>query len=781
MTTDVATISRPITKFCFVPACDTDADANKLIPQQITSSLNATGKEQAAKIAKRLSSLSFSSIYCSNSPNALETAGAIRKGRECQVFSGKILREFNFGALAGRPDEEYRNILSRAIESQHYNTIEKRAFFRVAEGAENVMEAYSRVVSSLKEIASKNNEEYIIIVSHARLISAFVAGLFDRDIDAVKVEKNGVLMIAEHLGRFYFFDGKKISLSGKTAQEGLFDPAFLSDNIHEGWGAAADIFKDYSDEEVLASKQQFTRLADCHFRNNNNDTKIVEELALLCKSVITPGLKEKAKTLKELYYENLCNYEKTLFEKSSTEQPGYSKVLRDIIRPGAPHMNKLLLGLYEYGDTDSLSDYVLYLFNSFESMEERKSFVSEWAKKVFRDFQERKPISFPMMVKLLHERQISCVSIAGIPPFDNIEASLEILKKLSDIKVKGAEDALCWIYRGNRIGIDNNEVKLTLSREERLSGLKKLAERGNEDARIALRESYCANALDVETPCDFTKEERESGMKMFQENEKKSPFCAADAYWSNIVNGNPTKLRVKDRIKGLHDQSSSGDVQALSYLLCMYKRNALGDNPRISLGLSGQERLDKIEELVSVAMKNNFKLTDEIYNFFINMQKKNTLGKGENKISLNWTLEDRLERLEGLAEEFYAAEKVLIEAYRNNRLEKDSLNMAAEERLAKLHEFACRGADKAAWIVLNFYSDSNLKTESETIKDAHLISMDAETKRDRFNEVISEGENYGLGKRFLMMGEKDPDKETKQLLFSTLDMLQENLVNQSTV
>ena len=151
--------------------------------------------DQTLKINSILANISFSSIYCSKAPQALQTALKIKGERSCQIFSTPYLNEFCFGKLENQDPEAYRKILDRAIASNAYDTVEKRYSFRVAEDAENMHEVVSRSFNCLIQIVKREQSENVVIVSHIKLISSIVAHILSRDINAVDVEKGAVAMI----------------------------------------------------------------------------------------------------------------------------------------------------------------------------------------------------------------------------------------------------------------------------------------------------------------------------------------------------------------------------------------------------------------------------------------------------------------------------------------------------------------------------------------------------------------------------------------------------------
>jgi len=71
---------------------------------RINVPLSNQGKRQAAKLAKRLTSVEFDIIYSSNKKRAIQTAGIVFKNK--QIIRVKELQEVNFGVMEGLTYEQ---------------------------------------------------------------------------------------------------------------------------------------------------------------------------------------------------------------------------------------------------------------------------------------------------------------------------------------------------------------------------------------------------------------------------------------------------------------------------------------------------------------------------------------------------------------------------------------------------------------------------------------------------------------------------------------------------
>ncbi len=147
---------------------ETDAIGNWIAGWSPGVPLNPAGRQQAERLAGRLSSGAVGAIYSSPLERARQTAEflAARLGlpvRECDEF-----REVDFGQWTGRR-------LAELAQDPHWRRfVELRAHSR-APGGETMLEAQARVVRGLERAAAENPGRTVAVFSHSDIIKAALA------------------------------------------------------------------------------------------------------------------------------------------------------------------------------------------------------------------------------------------------------------------------------------------------------------------------------------------------------------------------------------------------------------------------------------------------------------------------------------------------------------------------------------------------------------------------------------------------------------------------------
>lgn len=129
--------------------------------------LSSEGKNQAAKLRRRLRSVSFDRVYSSDRKRAMQTAKIIFKG--FRITRIKELRELNFGALEGLTHEE--------IMKKHGATYKKwliDPFSNRIPRTETMSVFKKRVNSAIKNIVRLHPGKTVAIVCHAGTIAIYV-------------------------------------------------------------------------------------------------------------------------------------------------------------------------------------------------------------------------------------------------------------------------------------------------------------------------------------------------------------------------------------------------------------------------------------------------------------------------------------------------------------------------------------------------------------------------------------------------------------------------------
>lgn len=136
----------------------------------IDVALNATGKQQARKLGKRLDKEPVHKVYASDRLRALETARLVFKGRRIKRLSG--LREMHFGIFEGLTHKEilkkYPELYGKWLKDPYSIGIPK---------GESLTGFRKRIIRAVKEIVRAHQGETVALVCHGGAISALLAHL----------------------------------------------------------------------------------------------------------------------------------------------------------------------------------------------------------------------------------------------------------------------------------------------------------------------------------------------------------------------------------------------------------------------------------------------------------------------------------------------------------------------------------------------------------------------------------------------------------------------------
>lgn len=130
--------------------------------------LNATGREQAQKLALRLTHVPLAAIYSSPLERAVETAAPVAQSHQLQTIISEAFLEINFGDWTNATFEE----LQTQTRFQHFNTF--RSNTRIP-GGEMMLEAQTRVIAGIEKLYQQHPQQAIAMVSHSDLIKAALA------------------------------------------------------------------------------------------------------------------------------------------------------------------------------------------------------------------------------------------------------------------------------------------------------------------------------------------------------------------------------------------------------------------------------------------------------------------------------------------------------------------------------------------------------------------------------------------------------------------------------
>jgi probable phosphoglycerate mutase len=143
--------------------------------------LNETGKAQADALGEKVSSLGFTTIYCSPLVRAVQTANRIVKkhAMECPIIIMQNLHEADFGAAEGKTfaevNEEYGPLVAETFNPTFEN------WDKCFPGGESKHAVFNRVCSCLQNIAAECASS-VGVVCHAGVLSALACGLELKDV-----------------------------------------------------------------------------------------------------------------------------------------------------------------------------------------------------------------------------------------------------------------------------------------------------------------------------------------------------------------------------------------------------------------------------------------------------------------------------------------------------------------------------------------------------------------------------------------------------------------------
>ena len=133
------------------------------------SPLTELGREQARRIAARLSHVHIDAVYSSDVPRARETAESIIAGRNLSVEFREDLRERGYGVLEGHTKEEIA-----ATAGAWYIAWEADRIRKSPPGGETQPEMCERVMGTLFEIAGAHPNQTVVVATHAGPIKSAV-------------------------------------------------------------------------------------------------------------------------------------------------------------------------------------------------------------------------------------------------------------------------------------------------------------------------------------------------------------------------------------------------------------------------------------------------------------------------------------------------------------------------------------------------------------------------------------------------------------------------------
>jgi broad specificity phosphatase PhoE len=139
--------------------------------------LDAQGRMESARLARRLAGERLAAVYSSPMARAVETARPIAERQGIEPRLSEAITEIDFGAWAGRgfdaldPDPQW----------QHWNAHRSEAR---APGGESMQEVRARTRRFVAELCEAHPEAAVAAVSHGDVVKAILADCLGLSIDA---------------------------------------------------------------------------------------------------------------------------------------------------------------------------------------------------------------------------------------------------------------------------------------------------------------------------------------------------------------------------------------------------------------------------------------------------------------------------------------------------------------------------------------------------------------------------------------------------------------------
>ena len=127
--------------------------------------LSARGRRQAEATARALSSETFSAIYSSDLPRAVETAMPLARLTGLEVIRTEAFRERSVGVMEGLTFEE-----AAARHPEQYAALIRRDFEHILLGGESYRQMLDRAARELDRAIEQHSGGRIIVFSHTGTI-----------------------------------------------------------------------------------------------------------------------------------------------------------------------------------------------------------------------------------------------------------------------------------------------------------------------------------------------------------------------------------------------------------------------------------------------------------------------------------------------------------------------------------------------------------------------------------------------------------------------------------
>lgn len=158
---------------------ETTWNVDSRIQGSLNIPLNATGRQQAARLAAALADEPISAIYASDLARAWETAEHLGRARQLEVTPEKGLRERRFGEFEGSTFAEIE-----AVQPAQAQRWRQRDPDFAPPGGESLLTLKQRVEEAATRLAERHPGELIALVGHGGVMDVLYRAATRVDIQA---------------------------------------------------------------------------------------------------------------------------------------------------------------------------------------------------------------------------------------------------------------------------------------------------------------------------------------------------------------------------------------------------------------------------------------------------------------------------------------------------------------------------------------------------------------------------------------------------------------------
>jgi probable phosphoglycerate mutase len=154
-----------MTEMILIRHGETDWNRELRFQGQVDVPLNATGFEQARRVAQRLASESVQQLVCSDLLRTRQTAAAPALRMGLAAVSDAALREQNFGVVDGMRVDDIKAQFPKAWES--WTAFDADYAF---DGGESTRSFHTRVMAALRRLAAAGQGQRLLVVTHGGVL-----------------------------------------------------------------------------------------------------------------------------------------------------------------------------------------------------------------------------------------------------------------------------------------------------------------------------------------------------------------------------------------------------------------------------------------------------------------------------------------------------------------------------------------------------------------------------------------------------------------------------------